>query len=415
MTEINQSERLTIRRFAGIDELELEIKPFTVLIGPQSVGKSLAAKVLYTLKSIPKALPRLAEQEADGEGDLRLSLRSFAYEYLGAPGDAEIRYDSVENQSIRLANVKPVDFWLIQLPPEIVEIYHNLVEQLRGADQNGLDEPGAEALSLALRRLSRFIPSLGQGSQFIPAGRAIYSQIEQDFATFFRSSSLDPFVSVFGSSLAHLKKLPPSPTPISTFGGVAGEAARLVRGILDGDYLRENKDDAIVTKDGRKVPARFWSSGQQEAHPLSLYLQRCCEGRLRADTLFIEEPEAHLFPDSQRLMTELISLSFRAARGEMRMFITTHSPYILTQLNNLLLAGQLYQEYGLDRRRLDSLVPEDRTLDPKDVSVYYMDHSGCRSIIDEETGLIQADAIDQASETISDQFNDLLSLVPVPR
>ncbi len=408
MTERNQSERVIINRFAGIERLELEVKPFTVLIGPNSVGKSLVAKVLFTLKSIPKELVWLAEQEADGEGDLQRSLASYAYEYLGAAGKAAIQYDSVENLSISLA-AEPSDLWAVHLPPEVQKPYRDVVGLLSNGPGAGLGEPSEESLGMAIRRLSRCIPSLPSGSQFIPAARAVYSLIEQNAATFFKSESFDPFVSRFGFALGLLKKRPKLPRPNSF---EALEAAHLVRAILDGDYVRENHEDAIVTRDGRRVAARFWSSGQQEAHPLSLYLERCCEGRVRADTLFIEEPEAHLFPESQRLMTELISLAFRASRGETRMFITSHSPYLLTALNNLLLAGQLYQEPGVDRGRLASFVPEDRALDPKDVGVFYMDRSGCRSIIDEETGLIQADAIDQTSDTIADQFNDLLSLLP---
>ena len=47
----------------------------------------------------------------------------------------------------------------------------------------------------------------------------------------------------------------------------------------------------------------------------------------------IEEPEAHLYPNSQKEITEYITLAL-AEKNEC--LITTHSPYILGTLSNLL-------------------------------------------------------------------------------
>ena len=47
---------------------------------------------------------------------------------------------------------------------------------------------------------------------------------------------------------------------------------------------------------------------------------------------FIEEPEAHLFPEAQCEVMNLISLL--SHNFDSQFFITTHSPYLLTILNN---------------------------------------------------------------------------------
>jgi hypothetical protein len=56
-------EKLTIENFGGIKHLEMDVSPFTVLIGPQSVGKSITAKVLYFLRSLPWILSSAAERD----------------------------------------------------------------------------------------------------------------------------------------------------------------------------------------------------------------------------------------------------------------------------------------------------------------------------------------------------------------
>lgn len=49
-------ETLTIKGFAGIESLEIQTRPFTVIIGPQSVGKSIVAKLLFFFKHAPRTL-----------------------------------------------------------------------------------------------------------------------------------------------------------------------------------------------------------------------------------------------------------------------------------------------------------------------------------------------------------------------
>src|SRR5947207_2222982 len=44
-------ERLIIRNFAGIKEIDIYLGDINVLIGPQATGKSICAKSLYYFKS----------------------------------------------------------------------------------------------------------------------------------------------------------------------------------------------------------------------------------------------------------------------------------------------------------------------------------------------------------------------------
>lgn len=56
----------------------------------------------------------------------------------------------------------------------------------------------------------------------------------------------------------------------------------------------------------------------------------------------IEEPESHLFPESQKYMTELVALISNCKHS---VVLTTHSPYVLGTLDNLLYAKTFSDKY----------------------------------------------------------------------
>ena len=80
--------------------------------------------------------------------------------------------------------------------------------------------------------------------------------------------------------------------------------------LLKGSYLYDSEEQTkeyIIHDDGRKVAGSNLSSGQQEIIPLIASLKEImAHGLPRKENLFIEEPEAHLYPDNQKIVTELI-------------------------------------------------------------------------------------------------------------
>ncbi len=97
----------------------------------------------------------------------------------------------------------------------------------------------------------------------------------------------------------------------------------------------------------------------------------------------------------------------------MNLVVTTHSPYILTSINNLLQAGKLYRRRPGTKPRpakafeLSKIVPS--WFDPDEVSFYALEGGSATSIMDPETELIDAAMIDQVSADIAIEFDKLLS------
>lgn len=124
--------------------------------------------------------------------------------------------------------------------------------------------------------------------------------------------------------------------------------------------------------------------------------------------LFIEEPEAHIFPSTQKsFVYELVRMLNRKNRQHI-CFMTTHSPYIMTSVNNLIFAGETSMSQPDIAERISRIIPRDMQLRLADVGAFAMDDGRINPIIDTETGIISADALDMASAEIAEDFDRLL-------
>lgn len=109
---------------------------------------------------------------------------------------------------------------------------------------------------------------------------------------------------------------------------------------------------------GRDFPLDLASSAVSEMAPLVLYLKHVIT---EPGLLIIEEPEAHLHPRNQ---TDLIKFLAQMVRRGMKVLITTHSPFIVEKLSNLI--------QNSARLRADSETPADKGqfLMPAEVGAY---------------------------------------------
>ena len=128
----------------------------------------------------------------------------------------------------------------------------------------------------------------------------------------------------------------------------------------------------------------------------------------KSAVFIIEEPEAHLYPDTQKQIAEYIALSLT---GKNECIITTHSPYILGALNNLLDANRL-QENGVDISALlkkNNLIKQ-QLLRHSDFAAHFIDKGVAKNAMDEETGLVKNELIDGASDKINRLADEIFAL-----
>jgi predicted ATPase len=143
-----------------------------------------------------------------------------------------------------------------------------------------------------------------------------------------------------------------------------------------------------------EIPLYRASSSVSELAPLLLYLKYYIEPR---SVLIIEEPEAHLHPENQRILAKFL---VRLVRSGVYVIITTHSDYLLEQLNNFILLSKIEPE-----KRKQHGYQENDFLKPDEVAVYVFyydkDSSGHKikeAKVTEEDGILQEEflRIDEA-------------------
>lgn len=132
-------------------------------------------------------------------------------------------------------------------------------------------------------------------------------------------------------------------------------------------------------------------------------------------SIFIEEPELNLFPNAQKALVEhLVYSCFEPPKQDKNKTIhiafSTHSPYMLSSLNCLLLAYEIATKTPSLKEKVESIIPSKFWLDRDKFDAFKVENGEVRSIISDETHLILAENIDEVSEEIGETFDKLLEL-----
>ncbi len=417
------SEKLKIEGFAGIKEFSIDLRKINVFIGPQATGKSVTAKLLYFFKSLLAQMYQLAGTFSKGEikGVLRDAFEGYFPREAWGDGTFSIRFEYKEEFVVlegsggktpktRLSWSRKYD--------EIIDEYIQAAEASRRVSPKPI--PGqAVRVKSGDSVLPRNLSALLSYQLFIPAGRSFFAVLQKNvFTMLARDVRFDPFLEAFGSFYEQSKQARISRKP-GRGKSAEREINKLVSKVLGANYVLRDGGDFLKFPDGRIVDLAHVSSGQQEALPLAVILEKLIYpwpwpgNWSESKTVYVEEPEAHLFPATQRLVVELLATVFNTDPENLQFVVTTHSPYILTALNNLLQAGQLGEELADDAsalKKLHRVVPKSRHLVAGDVSAYYFDGKKAKSILSRQDGLINADVIDSVSEDLAIQFDKMLDI-----
>ena len=424
--------RLEITTFLSVLSADIDLRRFTVFIGPQAQGKSLVLKLIHFFESV------LNRAVVDvGTGDVTVSaLRkeslerfetyfpryswgtsAFSAKYMD--GDFAI---SVSRVGGRRNN------------PATLTLNDALDDALKDAHSTYRTQFDAVEISTRSRVLLRRnlinevlsgVPDFNRFRTepvFIPASRSFFANIEKNiFALISSKFELDMLMAEFGTMLESTRR------NLLMFESVRRTAsqrkARELRRsdwshIISGDYVYDGDEESIETN-GRVVRMANSSSGQQEAIPMLLVLdfysgaEAYSYGRVRGAqgaSFLVEEPEAHLFPRAQKAIAALLTDSMNRNPSN-RIVFTTHSPYMLTAVNNLSLAGRLFAELPESKKAaVLKVAGVNQLIGPGQLAAYKVDKGGVESIVDDQSGLVNGMLIDEVSLEFARDFDDLLTL-----
>lgn len=393
-------DRVEVESFLSVKRADVTLSDITAIIGPQASGKSVIAKLFFFGRShIEDYFNSVLAADYDTRSFKAERLASFLSLFdglQGFDGAFKVRY-TYGDMSIcvirdkpkhkpRISHSKELD----RLATSVKREYRRAIEKMKstGSRRRPVSRYFFINESEAAKEFYGSLPDC----LFVPASRSFYSTVSEELFSFLAADErIDPLTAQFGSFFEFAKRK----ISAEIYGAVSSEGDRkkfnnTIKPVIGGEYIREKSKDYIRTSWG-KVPLRVSSSGQQEAFPLLITLSEYPEfggsKRGRSRLLIIEEPEAHLFPTAQKYILDYIVQTTRDSDCDM--LFTTHSPYVLSCLNTHILRSEKLSIN--DGRKLT-------------YAAYLADAQCTRSIMDDETGLIETGTLDEASEMIAAEF-----------
>ena len=434
--------KLVIHKLGPIEHCELECSQFMTLTGFQASGKSTIAKAIYYFRTIKEDILELAKaqalrtvsvvgpdtwQDAPYGADLKEQLenvlrakfiRTFGF-FCGTSDETFIQYHFTDTCYISISLTERINtitksYICITLGNDLKNF---LQEKNNCLSSTPLGAPEEELRKLKVKLYHIFADNCSV--VYIPAGRSMITLLSQQLGYIYATMDDTQKLSLDYCTRDYLERiLRIKPEFLEGLQGLAAyystvktslspklvnQALNLIEKILRGTYRYSNGAEQIVYEKEKFVLLNYSSSGQQECvwilNLLFYYLLQ------QNRTLFIiEEPESHLFPESQKYITELTALVSNCGHS---VVLTTHSPYVLGTLNNLLYAHTLPENYTA---KAGKIIPASIWLDDKSFDSWFLKNGTVENCMDAELHMIQNERIDEISQVINREFDELLEL-----
>ena len=427
--------KLIIHKLGPIRHCELQCTQFMTLTGFQASGKSTIAKAVYYFRTIKDDIIELAREQAlnskdtdSFENELGLDrrlenhlrekfLRTFGSSW-GMEKEMFLEYCFTDELSVKISLVEDERYGTPNY------IWVTICDELRQFLRKKNHYLSVTTLGIPEEELKKFkteIYGLFRDEDtvvYIPAGRSMITLLSQQLGYIYatmdemQKRSLDNCTKdylerilrlkpEFSEGLQGLALYPGAKTFLSP--DTVKQALNLIKKILRGTYRYSNGEEQIVLEDGKYVKINYSSSGQQECvWILNLLFYHLIQQKR---TLFIvEEPESHLFPESQKYISELIALVVKMGHS---VLLTTHSPYVLGTLNNLLYAGTLAPKY---QDNADKIISKLFWIEHDKFDSWFVEDGTIENCMDREIQMIQNERIDEISKVINADFDMLLEL-----
>lgn len=387
---------LSIQNFGPVKSAELELKSFNFLIGEQSSGKSTIAKLIALFTDyVNLALIASGGKKAWSSCLSMYDLSIYVDDHYRISYDYEDRDFILKIRVFksRVISRLIIGGEVIEDREEIGIRMTNFKEQFFKGVINSITSELPDMKDKDPRYAALLLKTIIESSLYVPAERIAYSlndnlksalSLLEEKVTF----TYRRFMVNLEKAKARFKKYDSSLLKITYLNEE------------DGQYFVDHLSD-------KRYHLINASSGIQSAIPLLLVLE---DAKFRQySSIVIEEPETNLYPNTQ---INILRMILKNARVNGRIVtITTHSPYLLSALNNYLFAGYVSKNVskgGL--KSLESIIKEEYRLSSDECSVYSIGESinengvYCTSLINNQIGMIDSNTLDRVSFKMNEEF-----------
>lgn len=421
-----------IHKLGPIDHIEISQKQFMVLTGSQASGKSTVAKVIYFFRTIKDdmlslylklATDQVSDKGVSGRTDINFLLVEKFVDMFGSSSQMDpsmyIRYyfdpytfiqvsilDSPDNNNTKS------DFSMMWSENIERSMWHDFM------DSNYSPHVVSEMQKRNKKAELTMLFHDAYDTIYIPAGRSLITLLATQLNYIYSTMSdaqkrtidlctrgyLETILRIrpefekglFGLESANRSNAKNNEQRLR-------DAKTLIQKILKGDYNYHNGDERLEIAKSQYVKINYASSGQQEVvWILNLLFYYLLQGK--PTFVIVEEPESNLFPEAQKYVSELVALFYNEGN---QVLVTTHSPYVLGSINNLLYAGGMPESM---HEQAQSIVRRDFWIAPSQFASWFMCHGEAMDCMDHELGLIQNEMIDEISQVINNEYDALSAL-----
>ncbi len=361
-------EKIIVKNFGPLRNIDIELKNLTVFIGESGTGKSVLAKLISILRNF--------DVWTEKWEDFRDKL--FYYQLLSF---------LEEDSYIEYHNSNAGDF--LYKDGKIHIDYSERI--LKKATSHDIKLDDSESLKIIIGEMKRELNKV----IYIPAERGVGGFLSETYAAIDRKEDVS---SLFPATLLDF---------IGTFSEASYSIRELYIGLFDVTYKKQDGRNRIILPNGKQILLSESASGFQTIIPSIIIFTYFSKYGERKRSYTFEEPELNLFPTTQKLLVEF--LAENVLNMGHKMIITTHSPYILTSLNNLIQAGNVtIEKPNVSEEEVAKIIPKEKWIDFDDIVVYTMPDG--KNIMDIEERLIDGTPIDDVSEIVEQEFDELLDL-----
>ena len=406
-------ERLIVKSFGPVKDLDITFKKVTLFIGDQGTGKSCVAKLFSMFKWLEKVLSQKKYKLNYFEQYNRFSTKLCPYHRIESfiQPDSYLRFES----NLYIFEYKSGSFKISDNNEDVSLFRTNDQKE----DVDGLAKimyvPAERSIVSVAENKTKLLKELPDSSEtfsdeFVNTKKFFKSGYELPFERLhFEYDSLNEVGWISGND--YKVRLINASSGIQSSLPMCMVSEYLSKMIADREEVKLSKEE----KD--KLEKRVAEIMQDDAISDSIkdMMIRQLSSANRYDRFInvVEEPELNLFPES--LMQVLSSLvAINASSAQNMLVFTSHSPYSLAILNMLVMGAKVYQKANEeDKAVIESILPHKYHLDERDVAAYRLslkDKNYCLSIINQNTGMIAKNDLDSCSDEINRTFNQLYRL-----